>query len=114
MALRALFLLLAAWIFPLADVTPKGSVVAERLGNSFELRGDGDDRGLNIALWRNLTLNRDEWWHLTEAGEWFLRVHHGVYVLATHEPKEGGWLTHPGERLVWRDKKWQRITLPRR
>jgi len=107
----ALFLLLLA-----PDATPKGDyhpkIVAERLGSAFSSAGDEEDRGLAVSIWRNGTLQRDERWHLTEKGEWFLRARDGVYVLAAVDTESGGWVTQPTERLVWRGTCWRRITVP--
>src|SRR5262245_34518367 len=114
MVSRAIILALCSLF--VADVTPKGDLNVERLGNSFEAIGEDADRGLKVGVWRNVTLKREEKWHLTSEGEWFLRVRSDLYVLATHEPKEGGWLTNPLERLVWKeaDSRWRRVTIARR
>lgn len=109
MELRALLLLLLV-----ADVTPRDGepvIPVEKLGSHFQSKGSEEDRGLKVSVWWNATLERDERWHCTDKGEWFLRVRPGIFVLAEHEP-EGGWTTRPAERLVWRDKKWKRITVP--
>jgi hypothetical protein len=109
MALR--LLLLVALI---ADVSPKGLdpvIPVEKLGSHFQSKGSEEDRGLKVSVWWNATLERDERWHCTAKGEWFLRARTGIFVLAAHEPG-GGWVTCPAERLVWRDKAWTRITIP--
>ena len=115
MALRALFLLLA-WIPVCPDITPKGTsdplIAVEKLGGSFQSKGPEEDRGLKVGVWWNNTLEREERWHCTEAGEWFLRAKPGIFVLTGTDV--GGWVTRPQERVVYRDKKWQRITLPKR
>jgi hypothetical protein len=115
MALRALFLLVA-WIPVCPDITPKGTfnpfIAVEKLGGSFQSKGPEEDRGLKVGVWWNNTLERDERWHCTEAGEWFLRARPGIFVLTG--TAEGGWVTRPQERIVYRDKKWQRITVPKR
>ena len=115
MALRALFLFAVAIPFR-ADVTPKGVfdpvIPVEKLGGSFQSKGPEEDRGLKVGVWWNNTLERDERWHCTEKGEWFLRARPGIFVLTG--TGEGGWMTKPSERIVWRDKKWQRITVPQR
>jgi hypothetical protein len=113
MALRALVLLIGAWPF-CPDVMPRGLdpvIPVEKLGSSFQSKGPEEDRGLKVGVWWNNTLERDERWHCTEKGEWFLRVRPGIFVLTG--TGEGGWLTRPTERLVWRDKAWRRITVPR-
>ncbi|HZN61129.1 MAG TPA: hypothetical protein VFC90_01865 [Planctomycetota bacterium] len=115
MALRAFFLLIGAVPF-CADVTPKGVtdpvLAVEKLGNSFQSKGPEDDRGLKVGVWWNNTLEREERWHCTEAGEWFFRARPGLFVLTATEG--GGWVTRPLERIVYRDRKWQRITVPQR
>jgi len=106
----AIFLLL-----PLLDVTPKGgepAIAPERLGSEFTAKGDETDHGLAVSVWRNNTLNRDERWHYTEKGEWFLRARECTYVLAEIDTDKGGWKTRPSERLVWRRSAWRRITVP--
>ena len=106
----AFLLLLAAF-----DITPKGgepTIAPEQLGSNFSPKGDETDRGLAVQVWRNNTLNRDERWHYTEKGEWFLRARDGVYVLAEMDTEKGVWKTRPSERLVWRNKTWRRITVP--
>jgi hypothetical protein len=108
----ALLLVLAAF-----DVTPKGGepeIAPERLGSNFSPKGDEADRGLAVSVWRNNTLNREERWHYTEKGEWFLRARDGVFVLAEIDSDKGEWKTRPSERLVWRRKAWSRITVPPR
>lgn len=114
MALRALLLVAAAFPF-CPDVTPKGLdpvLPVEKLGNSFQSKGPEEDRGLKVGVWWNLTLERDERWHCTDAHEWFLRVRPGIFVLTGTDPEAGGWVTRPTERLVWREGKWRRIKLP--
>ena len=111
---RALALLL---VLPFLDVTPKGAeprIEPERLGSDFTAKGDETDRGLAISVWRNDTLKRDERWHYTEKGEWFLRARPGIFVLAVIDIEKGGWNTKPSERLVWRGGAWRRITVPPR
>jgi len=108
----ALLLVIAAF-----DVTPRGGepkIPAEELGANFSPKGDETDRGLALQVWRNNTLNRDERWHYTEQGEWFLRARDGVLVLAEMDSEKGVWKTRPSERLVWRCKAWRRITVPAR
>jgi hypothetical protein len=102
-------LVLACLLF--ADVMPRGELAIEALGNSFEPIGDEVDRGLKVGVWRNVKLKREERWHLSEPGEWFLRVRSGLYILATHDPKAGGWFTNPLERLEWDGKAWRRGSL---
>lgn len=113
MALRALAFFLAALPF-CPDVTPKYTndpvLAVEKLGNSFQSKGPEEDRGLKVSVWWNNTLERDERWHCTEAGEWFLRARPGIFVLTG--TSESGWVTKPLERIVYRDRKWRRITLP--
>ena len=111
MALRSLVLILGSLVA--AEVMPRGDLAAEALGNSFEPIGDEVDRGLKVGIWRNLTLKREERWHLDGDGQWFLRVRAHLYILATHEAKDGGWFTEPLERLEWKekDKAWRRISL---
>ncbi|HKS17502.1 MAG TPA: hypothetical protein VJU16_09340 [Planctomycetota bacterium] len=113
MALKAL-ILLAAWMAAIPDVMPKGVsdpvIAVEKLGGGFQSKGTEDDRGLKVSVWWNLALEREERWHCTEAGEWFLRARPGIFVLAG--TGEGGWHTNPLERIVHRDGKWKRITLP--
>lgn len=115
MALRAL-VLLAAWLPVLPDITPKGNadpvIEVEKLGGSFQSKGPEEDRGLKVSAWWNNTLERDERWHCTENGEWFLRAKPGIYVLTGTEA--GGWVTRPLERIVYRDGKWRRISLPQK
>lgn len=106
----ALLLVLAAF-----DVTPRGGeapIAPEQLGSNFSPKGDDADRGLALSVWRNNALNRDERWHYTEQGEWFLRARDGVYVLAEMDSEKGVWKTRPSERLVWRGKAWRRIAVP--
>ena len=115
MALRAL-VLLAAWIPIHFDVTPKGldpQIPVEKLGSSFQSKGPEEDRGLKVGVWWNNTLERDERWHCTDTHEWFLRVRPGIFVLTGTDAEAGGWVTKPTERLVWRERKWQRITVKR-
>jgi hypothetical protein len=98
----------------LADISPKGpdpALPVEKLGNRFESKGGEKDGGMSVSVWTNLTLRRDERWHHSAQEEWFVRVRAGLYVLAVHEPKEGGWVTCPAERIVWRDRAWRRITV---
>ena len=113
MKLVALILLLFA-----CDATPKGDnfpkIAVERLGSGFTSAGEEEDRGLAVSVWRNTTLMRDERWHLTEKGEWFLRARDGIYVLAAIDTESGGWVTQPSERLVWRGTAWRRIKVPSR
>lgn len=111
---KGLALLLALAAF---DITPRGGeppIVPEELGSSFSPKGDETDRELALQVWRNNTLNRDERWHYTEKGEWFLRAREGTYVLAEIDIDKGVWKTRPSERLVWRGKAWRRITVPSR
>jgi hypothetical protein len=108
MALRAL--LLAALV---ADVFPKDAdpfIPVEKLGNRYQAKGNEEDRGLKVTVWWNRTLERDERWHATGKGEWFLRARPGIFVQALHD-HETGWVTLPAERLVWRHKSWKRISL---
>jgi hypothetical protein len=114
MALRAL--LLAAWVPIFSDITPNGVdpvLPVEKLGNAFESKGPEEDNGLKVSVWVNLRLERVERWHRTEKDEWFIRVRPGIFVLTVHEPKEGGWITCPKERIVWRHKAWRRIIVKR-
>ena len=100
------------------DATPKGEdhprIAVERLGNAFSHSGEEEDRGLAVQVWRNGTLKRDERWHYTEKGEWFLQARAGVYVHAVLDTESGEWVTRPSERLVWRGGAWRRITVPAR
>ena len=102
-------LALACLLF--ADVMPQGELAVEALGNNFEPIGEEADRGLKVGVWKNVTLKREERWHLAAQGEWFLRVRTGIYILATHDPKAGGWFTNPLERMLWKDDKWNRVSL---
>src|SRR5262245_56125883 len=108
--------ILLAYLALLGDITPKGldpSLAVEKLGNRFQSKGAEEDAGMKVSVWTNQTLERDERWHYSDQEEWFVRVRPGLYVLATHEPKEGGWITCPTERIVWRDRAWRRITVKR-
>jgi hypothetical protein len=114
LAHAALILLLLAH-----DATPKGEdhvrIAVERLGNAFSHGGDEEnDRGLAVTVWRNGTLKREERWHYTEKGEWFLQARAGLYVLAVLDTESGEWVTRPSERLVWRGGAWRRVTVPAR
>jgi hypothetical protein len=113
MALRALLLLAAGFPF-VPDITPRATsdpvLAAEKLGNSFQSKGPEEDRGLKVSVWWNLTLEREERWHCTENGEWFFRARPNIFVLT--ETEKGGWVTRPLERIVNREGKWRRISLP--
>lgn len=110
--------ILLAVLALLADITPRGIdpvLPVEKLGNKFQSKQQAEvENGLKVSVWINLTLDREERWHFTEKDEWFIRARPGIFVLTTHEPKEGGWITCPTERIVWRDRAWRRITVKQR
>jgi hypothetical protein len=91
------------------DAAPKSLAPErpERLGSAFTWGEIVNDEGLPAQVYRNETLKRDETWHQTEAGEWFVKARDRVYVLAVRE--DDGWVTKPSERLERRDGLWKRV-----
>jgi hypothetical protein len=90
----------------LLDVTGgAGPVRPERLGGAYSQIRDEFDEGMQVAIWRNETLNRDEHWAYVE-GNYYLRVAKGVYVLGIYDETAQEWQTRPSDRLVNRGGRW--------
>ena len=93
----------------LADVSPPRLPV-ERLGSEYRYLRQETDRGLDVGVWMNLQLRREERWHWTD-GDYFLQVSERVYVRGRHDGTE--WVTDSAERLVLQGDRWARRPPPR-
>jgi hypothetical protein len=97
----------------LADVSPPAPGVGpalpvERLGNDYRWLRSEKDRGLDVEVWMNVRLSREERWHRPD-GDYYVRVNGDTYVRGCYEDWE--WRTDPSDRLVRRGNAWVRRTL---
>lgn len=83
----------------------------ENLGRQWTAGAPGEDAGLRVQAYFNHQVNRDEAWHQTAEGEWFIRIRPGLYVNA-RAGADGNWTTRPSERLVLRGGRWTRLRVP--
>jgi hypothetical protein len=102
------------WLVLVADSSGIGprwvsDFPSEHLGNSYSYVGTAQDLGLEVEIWRNELLDRQEHWYKRSGDEFFLRVKDGLYVLGLHTG--GEWKTVPSVRLVHRDGSWKKLTL---
>ncbi len=98
-------LALGLWaLFGLPDSSGRRS---ERLGNSYSFLRQEADRGLDVEVWHNRTLDRDEIWHKPSPQACFVRVAKDLYVLGVHEA--GQWQTRPGVRMIFREGEWTTV-----
>lgn len=90
----------------------KPDLPVERLGNVYSYVGPAVDRGLEVEVWRNESLGREETWYKPDGEEFFLRVNETTYVLGRHQA--GEWVTVPSRRLALRGGEWKPLGLKSR
>jgi hypothetical protein len=84
-------------------------VPSEKLGNWYSYLGLWSDRGLEVEVWRNLSLDREELWYKPSGEAYFVRVDESTYLRGVH--REGEWQTDPSVRLTHRNGEWKRTAL---
>jgi hypothetical protein len=93
----------------LAAADSSGTRGSENLGNSYAFVRLGRDRGLDVEVWRNRTLGREESWYKPSREEYFVRAGEGLYVSGVHVSSAGEWRTRSYPRLVYRGFEWRMV-----